>query len=140
LVDTPGTSPSVTNPPDKNLMTYVHGGLAWPGGINIAAGTGFFARRQTKGGGPGRARPLPAPRCPPGAAPRARARVQAPAGARTGTTGGGTRWLTTTGNVVPGQIVELRIAIWDVDDDRLDSVALLDGFRWLQNPASPGTE
>jgi hypothetical protein len=56
------------------------------------------------------------------------------------TTGGGTRWLTTTGNIVPGGIVELRITIWDVDDDQLDSVALLDGFRWLPAPVSSGTE
>jgi hypothetical protein len=56
------------------------------------------------------------------------------------TTGGGTRWLTTSGNVVPGQIVELRIAIWDVDDDLLDSVVLLDAFKWLKAPAAAGTE
>ena len=64
----------------------------------------------------------------------------APPGAMMCTTGGGTRWLTTTGNVVPGQVFELRIAIWDVDDDALDSVALLDAFRWLRSPSSPGTD
>ena len=40
----------------------------------------------------------------------------------------------------PGQIVELRITLWDVDDNLLDSVALLDGFKWLRNPATPGTD
>jgi hypothetical protein len=53
--------------------------------------------------------------------------------------GGGTFWLTTAGNVIPGQIVELRIAIWDVGDTALDSLALIDGFKWLPNATLPGT-
>jgi hypothetical protein len=53
--------------------------------------------------------------------------------------GGGTGWLETSGNVRPGEIVELRIALWDVADHVLDSLALLDGFKWLEQPAQAGT-
>ena len=53
--------------------------------------------------------------------------------------GGGTGWLVTRGNVVPGETITLRIAIWDVADDTFDSVALLDGFRWKTTLATPGT-
>ncbi|HMR77906.1 MAG TPA: hypothetical protein PKD61_22505, partial [Polyangiaceae bacterium] len=53
--------------------------------------------------------------------------------------GGGTFWLTTAGNVVPGGLVELRIVIWDVGDSILDSLALVDGFKWLTNATLPGT-
>ena len=53
--------------------------------------------------------------------------------------GGGTYWLTVAGNVIPGQIVEVRFAIFDVGDTTLDSLALLDGFKWLPNATLPGT-
>ena len=42
-------------------------------------------------------------------------------------------------NAVPGQIVELRIAIWDVGDTALDSLALIDDFKWLPNATLPST-
>ncbi|HEY0251030.1 MAG TPA: choice-of-anchor L domain-containing protein, partial [Kofleriaceae bacterium] len=53
--------------------------------------------------------------------------------------GGATGWLTTTGNVVPGEVIKLRIAIWDTSDHRLDSLALIDGFEWSAEGADPGT-
>ncbi len=53
--------------------------------------------------------------------------------------GGGTFWLTTAGNIIPGDIVQLRIAIWDVTDHIFDSTALMDGFQWLANATLPGT-
>jgi hypothetical protein len=40
--------------------------------------------------------------------------------------GGGSFWLTTAGNVIPGQIVEIRIAIWDVGDTAFDGLHYLD--------------
>ena len=40
---------------------------------------------------------------------------------------------------VPGGIVELRIAIWDVGDTAFDSTALIDGFQWFPNATLPGT-
>jgi hypothetical protein len=53
--------------------------------------------------------------------------------------GGGTGWLVTAGNVVPGEIITLRVAIWDTSDHILDSVALLDAFTWSTEPVNPGT-
>jgi hypothetical protein len=56
-----------------------------------------------------------------------------------GTVGGATGWLTTTGNVVPGEVITLRIAIWDTSDGVLDSLALIDAFTWSVDGAQPGT-
>ncbi len=49
---------------------------------------------------------------------------------------GATRWLTTTAPVIPGEIITLRFIIWDTTDMYLDSLVLLDNFRWH---AEPGT-
>jgi hypothetical protein len=54
-------------------------------------------------------------------------------------TGGGTGWLTTSGNVKPGETVEVRFVIWDTSDHLYDSAALLDKFEWSLNAAQPGT-
>jgi hypothetical protein len=53
--------------------------------------------------------------------------------------GGGTGWLITRGNVVPGEIITLRFAIWDTGDAIYDSVVLLDHFQWSVTPSQPGT-
>jgi len=53
--------------------------------------------------------------------------------------GGATGWLTTTGNVVPGEIITVRIAIWDTSDEDLDSLALIDAFTWSAEGSDPGT-
>jgi hypothetical protein len=55
------------------------------------------------------------------------------------TVGGATGWLTTRGNVVPGETIALRIAIWDTSDGGLDSLVLLDNFQSSANPITPGT-
>ena len=53
--------------------------------------------------------------------------------------GGATGWLTTSGNVNPGEIIKLRIAIWDTSDQVLDSLALIDAFTWSVDSTQPGT-
>lgn len=53
--------------------------------------------------------------------------------------GGGTAWLTTSGNVVPGETIDVRFVIWDTGDNLYDSVALLDNFQWSTHPTTPGT-
>ncbi len=53
--------------------------------------------------------------------------------------GGATGWLTTSGNVVPGETITLRSAIWDTTDHALDSLAVVDGFKWSAEPSTPGT-
>jgi hypothetical protein len=45
-------------------------------------------------------------------------------------TGGGTAWLTNDAPVVPGEIITLDLMIFDVSDHLLDSLVLLDNFRW----------
>jgi hypothetical protein len=54
--------------------------------------------------------------------------------------GGATGWLETRGNVVPGEIITLRIAIWDTSDHAWDSLAVVDGFQWSTEVATPGTD
>ena len=53
--------------------------------------------------------------------------------------GGGTGWLVTQGNVVGGEIITLRIAVWDTSDGWYDSVALIDRFEWSVEASEPGT-
>ena len=53
--------------------------------------------------------------------------------------GGGTDWLVLRGNVVPGETIQLRLAIWDTGDGSYDSVVLLDNFRWSSDVITPGT-
>ena len=59
---------------------------------------------------------------------------------------GGTGWLTTRGNVVPGETITLRLALWEQGsvrygpDHSWDTTVLLDGFKWLPQPAKAGTD
>ncbi len=50
---------------------------------------------------------------------------------------GATSWLTTRADVVPGETITLRFAIWDMHDEQLDSTTLLDNFQWAVEPAGP---
>jgi hypothetical protein len=57
---------------------------------------------------------------------------------------GGTGWLTLQGNVVPGEIMKLRIALWEQGDvtygpdHSYDTTVLLDAFEWHETPLKPG--
>jgi hypothetical protein len=140
LVDTPSGPPMpIANPKDKNLMTYSDGMQKWPVGVNIAAGTSLFAVCDSMADNPTCwEAEVAATSCILGSADLAGTGFEATSDAGC-TIGGGTFWLTTAGNVVPGEIVEIRIAIWDVYDDIYDSLALIDGFEWLTNATLPGT-
>ncbi len=58
---------------------------------------------------------------------------------------GCTGWLTTQGNVVPGEEITLRFAIFEQGtvaygpDHSWDSTVLLDNFQWLLKETKPGT-
>ena len=53
----------------------------------------------------------------------------------------GTKWLTTTAAVVPGEEITLELAIFDQSDSRLDSYVFLDNFRWgCEGDQPPQTE
>ncbi|APR84136.1 Xanthine/uracil/thiamine/ascorbate permease family protein [Minicystis rosea] len=54
------------------------------------------------------------------------------------TDGGGTEWLTNTAPVVPGEIIELQFIVWDAGDHNVDSLVLLDHFRWSVTPSPVG--
>jgi len=61
-------------------------------------------------------------------------------GMELGNTGGGTVWLTTSSPIVPGETMVLDLTIFDVSDNILDSLVLLDGFQWSIDPSDVGTE
>jgi hypothetical protein len=60
-------------------------------------------------------------------------------GMELGNTGGGTTWLTTDSPIVPGETMTLELMVFDVSDSTLDSLVLLDNFRWSLQPAVVGT-
>lgn len=142
LVDTPAPTAPLANPTDKNLMTYTAKGARWPIGVNIANGTGVFAVCEPKSSAPTGcfSSDVSTLSCSKGPAELAGTGLESPMPGVDCTTGGGTGWLETAGNVIPGEIVELRIALWDAGDDIYDSIALFDAFRWSAEPVVPGTE
>jgi len=53
---------------------------------------------------------------------------------------GATGWLTTRGNIEPGEEFELRLAIWDAGDHVLDSMVVFDNWQWYPTRQKPGTD
>jgi hypothetical protein len=53
--------------------------------------------------------------------------------------GGGTVWLTNDAPVVPGETIEIEFITWDAGDHNVDSLVLLDKFRWNITPSAVGT-
>jgi hypothetical protein len=134
-----GTQP---NPTDKNLAFYTDPAMKkYPVGVNLAYGnTGLFTQciNGTVGcsGTPGTISTCV------GTTELAGTGLDQPAPFECDTNsmmGGGTGWLTTSGNVKPGEIMTLRIAIWDTSDDILDSLAVIDNFKWSADSSDPGT-
>ena len=52
--------------------------------------------------------------------------------------GGATGWLTMSGNVEPGEIIEVRLAVWDAGGHIYDSLVVLDNWSWDLDAAVPG--
>ena len=136
LLDSQATS----NPADKNLaVTLSDGGEAYPMNVNVTLVGDLFRVCQNSctatppnmvytscvsdaeliGTGFDTA---DAQGCPPPA----------------GQFGAGTGWMAIQGNVVGGEIITLRLAIWDNGDGIFDSVVLLDGLEWLPEPVTAG--
>lgn len=114
------SDPTLQNPFDMNLAMDAAGN---PVGVNLAA-SGLFTQCTEASGYP--------------------ATKESCVGTEelegTGFEGhGGTGWLTTRGNVVGGEIITLRLAIWDLGDHILDSLALIDNFKWDAAEYKPGT-
>ena len=134
-------SQAAGNPKDKNVAVFDDGQTQWPIGVNIVkVAEGLFT--QCEGG-------------PVGCAgvkgtydgcestdelngtgfdayddfACSKAQVQA---------GGGSGWLTLRGNVEPGEVMEIRLAVWDTGGHIYDSLVLLDAWEWALDPAQPG--
>ncbi len=53
----------------------------------------------------------------------------------------GTKWLSTTAGVVPGEQITVVFAIFDLSDSILDSYAFIDNFRWgCEGDSKPSTK
>jgi hypothetical protein len=147
-------SGSPANPADKNLAVYTNPSMQqYPVGVNLASGnTGLFtqclngtvgcAQASVQGtistcvgigelAGTGMDQVNPPP--------HADALGEVGYCGANNLLGGGTGWLVTAGNVVGGEIITLRIAIWDTTDQIYDSVAIVDNFQWSVDSSSPGT-
>jgi hypothetical protein len=131
------------NPTDKNLAFYTPdmGATKYPVGVNLAAtNKGLFS--QCINGSIGCAGDpllgLKISTCM-GTNELAGNEMSSDAAACDGTEGGGTGWLQTSGNVVPGETITLRIATWNTSDNALQSLAVIDGFQWNPGASMPGT-
>jgi hypothetical protein len=130
------------NPADKNIAVYHSVSGTYPVGVNLAHGnTGLFTQ------------------CVNGTTGCASGAVSGTINTCVGTSqlagtgfegtdpgdcdpnsliGGGTGWLVLSGNVTPGETMEIRFAIWDTSDHLYDSVVLLDDWVWSTTPIQPG--
>jgi len=123
LLDSTHTSddPDLQNPADKNLAMDDAGN---PVGVNLAPAGLFKQCQNTSGSG------WSVTSC------QGTDELQG-----TGfQNNGGTGWLVTRGNVVPGEVITLRLAIWDLGDNAWDSMVLIDNFRWEFEEYKPGTD
>ncbi len=133
------------NPADKNLAAYRDAQQRrWPVGVNLATlDAGLFTQCvngvvgcSTLGSMPGTITTCMGTDQLPGTG----FETGSPGMCGGGTvSGGATGWLTTRGNVVGGETITLRLAIWDTSDGAFDSTAVIDHFRWSGTPAEPGT-
>jgi hypothetical protein len=137
-------SAALDNPADKNIAIYNDGAAYWPVGLNIlTTAPGLF--RVCESGNVGCQGDLPQTwhDCADGPGLLAGTGFDA---IDTGIScngdgfpvGGGTGWLEMSGNVEPGEIMEIRLAIWDAGGHIFDALVLLDDWRWSLDAASPG--
>lgn len=131
------------NPPDKNLARYTAPDMTdYPVGVNLAYNdTGLFQVCQS--GSTGCSGSVPSTNtCALGTSELTGTGMDAQTGlgcAGSTLDGGGTGWLQTSGNVVGGETITLRIALWDTSDHIYDSIVLLDSFQWSVDSTDPGT-
>ncbi len=134
---------TANNPADKNIAIYDDGATLWPVGVNLAmVADGLFTQcRNGQIGCQG-----PAPMNYTGCVGEALlAGTGFDVSASNGCTpssqvpvGGGTGWLRMSGNVTPGEVFEIRFAIWDTTGHIFDSLVLLDDWVWSVDAAEPG--
>lgn len=136
-------SSSLDNPGDKNIAVYDDGQNLWPVGLNIlTTAPGLFAVCESGNVGC-QAGLQQAHVCADGPAQLAGTGFDA---IDTGNScngvgfpvGGGTGWLEMSGNVEPGEIIDIRFGLWDGGGHLFDAVVLLDNWQWSLDAASPG--
>jgi hypothetical protein len=133
-----------SNPADKNIAIYDDGEAQWPVGLNILkTAPGLF--RVCQSGNVGCQGDLPQTQydCPDGPDLLAGTGFDAidvnnSCNGPNFPVGGGTGWLAMSGNVEPGEVMEIRFAIWDAGGHLFDALVLLDDWRWFLDAASPG--
>jgi hypothetical protein len=137
-------SAALTNPADKNIAVYDDGQEFWPVGLNLLkTAPGLF--RVCESGDVGCQGEL-APAsydCPDGPALLAGTGFDTIDGGNSCNpapfpVGGGTGWLEMSGNVEPGEVMEIRFAVWDAGGHIFDALVLLDDWRWSLDAAAPG--
>jgi len=137
-----GWTGSPANPMDKNLAFYTSAtNQNYPVGVNLAYGnTGLFQVCRNGEISCQGSSPEQITTCTSNAELAGTGMETVDNSCETGSqVGGGTGWLTTSGNVNGGEIITLRIALWDTSDGNYDSVAMIDDFRWSLDPSDPGT-
>lgn len=129
------------NPDDKNIAVYDDGDQVWPLGVNLVmVADGIFT--QCQNGTIGCASDFSGAYAGclgiallDGTGFDANGNA---CGGGQNVAGGGTGWLRMSGNVTPGETIDLRLAIWDTSGHIYDSLVLLDEFRWSLEEATPG--
>jgi hypothetical protein len=129
------------NPPDKNLARYQGASGSYPLGVNLSHGnTGLFVACRNGTIGCWGSSPSTHESCTDTADLIGTGFDRPKVGGcdQDSLLGGATGWLTVRGNVVPGEVIELRFALWDTSDGLYDSVVLIDNFAWSEELATPG--
>jgi hypothetical protein len=138
-----GFAGAPANPADKNLAVYkAPSASVYPLGVNLAYGnTGLFTQCVNGMTGCTSGIPGTTTTCTSTSGLTGTGMDTADAGMCNATSlvGGGTDWLVMRGNVVPGETINLRLALWDTSDGIYDSLVILDNFRWSSDVVTPGT-
>jgi len=130
------------NPNDKNIAIYAQGNNTYPVGVNILkAANGLFTQcsngQITQCGAPANYAGCQGTNLLNGTGYDITGATNLSCGYG-GRHGGGTGWLTMSGNVVPGETMEIRFTIWDTSDGLFDSTVLLDAWEWSVQASEPG--
>ena len=132
------------NPPDRNLAQYFGPAAhTFPLGVNLSMNTGLFSQcvNGPTGCSSGAIAGMTTTCVSSGPLSGTGFDQANPPGGSCGANnllGGGTGWLLLRGNVTPGEVITLRLAIWDTSDGTYDSHVLLDDFHWSTQTVVPG--
>ena len=129
------------NPKDKNVAVFDDGKTQWPIGVNLVkVADGLFLQCE---GGPVGCQGVPSTYDGCAGVTELKgtgfdAIDQNACNKAQKLVGGGTGWLTLRGNVAPGEVMEIRLAVWDTGGHIFDSLVLLDAWEWSLDAAQPG--